>query len=203
MALKISEKNFKNLLKQKKITLGELGLKESENKRNNQDRLSDAIEKIKVLNEKDKICLNEDKSKCLILLEDVIMISTNISLRLGAKQMHTYKQLWKDRIKNLASDNFLQQWGDISDRQVKIEFLYEIPTKKYMDYDGRIGAFKSALDGLVDAEIIKDDKENFVPIVLGKQQKSKDKKYRLYIIISIEKDFEKYYSEQFNNLLSK
>lgn len=204
MGISISSKDLSKLMKSKNINKESLGLKElKSSKTEAQNRMQKSIEKLKALRPDDEIYFNGDYTKCMIKISDVTLLSNNSSLRLGAKQMKDYKSLWIDRIKNLVSPKMLEEWEkNTFGNKILIEFCFEV-NHDFMDYDGRIAAFKAPLDGLEKAGLLKDDSWRNLSMILGKQRKSKDKKPNLFIMLSIEPDEDRYYSEEFLGFLDK
>lgn len=198
MALKLSNKELNKILKD-----NNLNVESKPSKRTNEDRLNDAIERLSSFENKDQIFITEDNRVCKLIFEDVSLISNNASLRLGARKLSKYKSLWHDRVVDLVPKELLTRWESSKEKELIIEFLYEVPTNKFLDYDGRIAAFKAPLDGIIESGLIHDDSEEFIPLILGRQKKSIDKKYRLIIIISVEDNFDRFYSPVFLDLLKK
>lgn len=201
MGIKLNNKDLKKLMKNagqknNESLSGLFEKKETEAQR----QLRSAIEKLKNPLKEDKIFLNEDATKCVVYLKDATLLSNNISLRLGAKQMSEYKELWHQRIKDLVKPNILKKWGDVEDKKFFIEFCYEVNCN-HMDYDGKVSAFKAPLDGLTKANLIKDDDEKHLSMILAKQRRSKSKIPNLIIMISLETDPDRYFSDDFKDFL--
>lgn len=166
-----------------------------------QKRLRDSVDKLSALQKNDELYFNKDYSKCVMKISDVTLLSNNTSLRLGARKMKDYKSLWIDRIKDLRDDAMIEKWKkSLEGNKMLIEFSYDV-NWDFMDYDGRQAAFKAPLDGLEKAGFLIDDSWRNVSMILAKQRKSKDKKPNLIIMISIEEDEDRYYSEEFLNFL--
>lgn len=197
MALKLSNKDLKKLLSKNNIKDIEV---EKTSKRSGADRLKDAIELLSSFETDDKIYFNKDSTKCLLEFNNILLISNNDSLRLGARQMTKYKTLWHERVKKLVSSEVLKKWKNSKEHTILIEFLYEVKANRFMDYDGRQAAFKAPLDGLTEAGLIYDDSEEYIPLVLGKQKKSSNGTCNLKIILSVEDDFDRFHTEEFLNI---
>lgn len=200
MGLKIDSKELNKFLKQNNIAVEK---PKKSSKTEAQKRLRDSIDKLSALQKNDEIFFNKDCTKCAIRINDVLLLSNNTSLRLGARQMKDYKSLWIDRIKSLVDDSMLKKWSKtLKGRKMLIEFCYEV-NWDYMDYDGRISAFKAPLDGLEKSGLLIDDSWRHLSMILGKQRKSKDKKPNLIMMISVESDEERYFSDDFNDFLGE
>lgn len=196
MALKLKQSELNKILKK---TGGEPQKKQ----RNNSDRLEDAISLLKELKTDDKIYFNEDSTKCMLEFSNVLIISMNDSLRLGARRMSEYKSLWHNRVEKLVKKEVLKRWKNSKEEKILIEFLYESKTKAFMDYDGRMGAFKAPLDGLTESGMIYDDSQEHIPIILGMQTKSPTGKPNLKIILSVEKNPDRFYSNEFLEIIKQ
>lgn len=206
MSLKLSKQDLNKIIgKQKKGSNKEsendslLSKKKKETEAERQ--LKQSISKLVNLQKSDKIFFNEDCSKCILHFKDVTLLSNNISLRLGARKMSKYKSLWTERITNLVNKEILKKWGSVENRLFYIEFCYEVKSN-FMDYDGKIASFKAPLDGLIKSGLIKDDNENYLSMVLAKQLRTKDGNPNLIIMISAEKDKDRYFSEDFKKYLN-
>lgn len=197
MALKLSNKDLKKLLSKNNIKDIEV---EKTSKRSGEDRLKDAIELLSSFDTDDKIYFNKDSTKCLLEFNNILLISNNDSLRLGARKMTKYKTLWHERVKKLVSSEALKEWESSKEKTILIEFLYEVKANRFMDYDGRQAAFKATLDGLTEAGLIYDDSEEHIPLILGKQKKSSNGTCNLKIILSVEDDFDRFHTEEFLNI---
>lgn len=208
--MRLSKRELNQILKQQKINDKELTedeekkiIKKEKNAKALQVRLEKACVLLNSIEREDKIFLTPENDKCLLIIKDIDLLSNNACLRLGARQLKTYKKLWHERIDNLITKDVKNRWGDNNKKPIKIEFIYETFHNHSMDYDGRIAAIKSPLDGLVESKLLKDDSEKYVPIILGRQRASNDKKNNLYLILSVEEDPDKFYSDEFLNLWKK
>lgn len=190
---KTSKKNKSNKDKDKEI---EDLFGKSISKTEAERQLIQAVDCLKELRKDDKIFLNENNTKCILVFNHAYLLSNNISLRLGARKLKDYKSLWHERVKNLVKKETLIKWGDVSKRKFFIEFCYEV-NGNHMDYDGKIAAFKAPLDGLKEAKLIKDDDRRYVSMILGRQSKSKTKTPNLVIMLTEETDPDRYFSEDF------
>lgn len=197
MSIKLNQKDLNKLLKKNNIEKEQI----KKPKRTNVDRLSDAIDLLTCYDNEDRISFNKDFSKCLIEITNITLLSNNDSLRLGARKMLKYKKLWHERIQKIINKDILNKWKASKEEKIVIEFLYEVSTNHFMDYDGRMGAFKAPLDGLIEAKLIHDDKEEFVPVIFGRQRVSKNKIQNLKIILSVEKEPDRFYSKDFLDMI--
>ena len=212
--MRITQKELNKLIKSSKISKGNKKVENKEQEEINEKELKEVIRKDKnnkyLMNRlkraemllsnmdvSDKVMLTKDNEKCLLIFNDIDLISNNGSLRLGARKMKKYKELWHKRVDNLISEEFLERWKKNKEFPIKMEFIYEVYHNRKMDYDGRIAAIKAPLDGLVEAKLLFDDTDKYLPIILGRQRKSINKKNNLLIILSIEKNEDRFYSEEF------
>lgn len=209
MGFGMKQKDLDKLLKNGKMSMETDSLnvddiqlankKKSISKTAAQKQLKKAEEKLSSLSKSDEFYFNEDCTKCILRFNDVTLVSNNASLRLGAKQMKDYKSLWIDRVKDLVTDSILEKWKpSLKDNKILIEFCYDV-NWDFMDYDGRIASFKAPLDGLEKSGLLIDDSWRNVSMILGKQRKSKIP--CLTIMMSIEKDEDRYFSDDFNSYL--
>ncbi len=162
------------------------------------DRLEEAI-KTGFVFSKDEI---EISSKSIVFkFNDVVFLSHNDILRIHFKRMYRYIKLWKDRVKELCKDRDFSEWEINKNSPMKIEFLYNTKNNEFLDYDSTIGSFKFILDGFTENGIIVDDSMDYVPIILSKQRKNKNKNSIYVVITPLDlKDYENYFSEKFNNI---
>jgi len=162
------------------------------------DRLEEAI-KTGFVFSKDEI---EISSKSIVFkFNDVVFLSHNDILRIHFKRMYRYIKLWKDRVKELCKDRDFSEWEFNKNSPMKIEFLYNTKNNEFLDYDSTIGSFKFILDGFTENGIIVDDSMDYVPIILSKQRKNKNKNSIYVVITPLDlKDYENYFSEKFNNI---
>lgn len=211
MGLRMSQADLNKLMKnsgskktelQKEIKSSLLPEKKS-NKTEAERQLENAVARLKSLQTEDSIFFNEDKTKCVLYFKDVSLLSSNISLRLGARRMKTYKSLWHSRVKNLVDKNSLNKWVESKEKKMLIEFCYEVKGN-FMDYDGKIGAFKAPLDGLVHAGLLYDDDDRYVDTILPKQARTKSGCPNLIIMLTaLEEDTTLFTSDFLSFLASK
>lgn len=203
----MKQKDLDRLLKNSKIKVeGEsldfkdikLANKKSVSKTEAQKQLQKAVDHLKEFDKKDEFYFNEDCTKCILRFNNVRLLSNNISLRLGAKQMNEYKALWLDRVKSLVNDSIKEKWKPSLNHKILIEFCYDV-NWDFMDYDGRIASFKAPLDGIEKAGLLIDDSWRHVSMILGKQRKSKTPS--LIIMLSIEENEDRYFTNDFLDYL--
>ncbi len=200
MAYKISNKDLNNLLSKRGAKA--VDLEEPKKKRRTCiDRMNTAKDLLSELKTDDKIYFNKDCSVCLLEFNNVRLISNNDALKLSSRKMSAYKRLWHERVMKLVSKEVLEKWKESKEEKIKIEFLYEVETSNFMDYDGRQAAFKAPLDGIEEAGLIYDDSEKYVPLILGRQKKTATGHPNLKIMLSVEKDPDRFYSDDFRKLL--
>lgn len=199
MGIKIKTSDLKNFLNKNEID----SLKLNEKVKNPQNEtLKKAVEKLSSIKTNDAIYLNEDSSKCILVFKDIFLISNNVSLRLGARKMSKYKKLWHDRVSVLVTDSILKKWNYDPTKKILIEFCYEVKGN-FMDYDGRMAAIKSTLDGIIESKLIDDDSSKYLSMVLGKQQKTKDGNANLIIMLTKDDNEDSHYSEDFLRFINK
>lgn len=161
------------------------------------DRLNEAI-KTGFCFKNDKIQLKE---KVLIIdLNNVYLLSHNDILRIHYKKLYPYIKLWKDRIKHVVEKVNLKSngWKIKENYKYKIEVLYTTKNSNYLDYDAVISASKYIIDGLIVSGVIEDDSIDFVPVILSKQNKNKEKNAIKVVVSQIsEEEYMSYYSEEF------
>lgn len=196
--MKINQKDLNKLIKNNTNLINNNNKTIKKVKRTYYDRLEDAI-KTGFVFSNDEIIIN--KYSIIFKFNDVVFLSHNDILRIHFKRMYRYIKLWKERVKSICKDKDFSEWHEFQDKPMKIEFLYNTKNNEFLDYDSTIGAFKFILDGLTENKIIVDDSMNYVPIILSKQLKNKEKN-SIYVVVSI-LDIEKYndyFSDEFKNI---
>lgn len=164
-------------------------------------QLKQAIRRLSDTDPDDSIFFNEDNTKCILYFKDVSLISSNISLRLGARRMNEYKQLWHKRVEKLVDNESLKKWEKSKEKKALIEFCYEVKGN-FLDFDGKMGSFKAPLDGLVEAGLLYDDKDEHVDFILPMQARTKTKNPNLIIMITAVEEESSLFSEDFKEFLN-
>lgn len=209
MGLSLSSKQMKEILKnQKKTSDLDENIKEEpvKPKRTAIDRINDAVIIIEQYPNNDKIYLHKDT--LILNFEDIALISNNDLLRTDNRKIYVFKKAWHERVAHLLKNVDLSKWKTKT-VPVVIEFLYCTKNAKRYDPDSIISAFKSPLDGLVEAGVLNDDTVEDIPIIIARQEKSttcpiRDKKINtLTIVISPVNDISRYYSEAFKKITEK
>ena len=109
---------------------------------------------------------------------------------------------WHDRVESLVKGVNLSEWEETKKGQILIEFLYKTKNAQVYDPDSISSAFKSTLDGIVNSGLIFDDKVENIPLIIPKQEKTKNEN-SLFIVLSKIDTIEKYYSTYFKDLIKK
>lgn len=194
MVLKLSGKDLEKL--------GNIeGLNEKKKKRTSFCRLKDAIETMNKSSEKDRVYFNTDYTVCILEFQDIAFLSYNDLLRLHNKDLYKFKMGWHDRIAKLLHDLNLEKWESMKKEPILVEFLYRTKNAQIYDPDAIVSAFKSALDGLVHAGLLEDDKVENVPLIIPKQEKTKGTN-SLYIVLSKMPNIEEFYSDTFKMVIN-
>lgn len=165
-------------------------------------QLKNAETKLQSFQTDDAIFFNEDNSKCILYFKDVSLLSNNISLRLGARKMSKYKSLWHKRIENLVDKKSLKKWENSKEKKMLIEFCYEVKGN-FMDYDGKVAAFKAPLDGLSHAGLIHDDDDRYIDAILPKQSRTKTGNPNLIIMLTAVEEDSTLFSNDFLDFMNK
>lgn len=171
-------------------------------KRTSFDRLKDAIDIMNSSNENDKIFFNEDYSACILQFHNIAFISNNDLLRIDNRYIYKFKMAWHDRVHCLIDKVDLKDWECSKNGQILIEFLYKTKNAQVYDPDSIVSAFKSTLDGLVNSGLIIDDKQENIPLIIPRQEKTKNEN-SLFIVLSRLDNVEKYYSTYFKGVVKK
>ena len=211
MGLKMSQADLNKLLKKS-------GVKEKKNSPSEESdnplelgkkkvpeadrQLANAIGRLKSFQTDDTIFFNVDNSKCILYFKDVSLLSNNISLRLGAKKMSGYKSLWHTRVEKLVDKASLSKWAESKEKKMLIEFCYEVKGN-FMDFDGKVAAFKAPLDGLVHAGLIYDDDDRYIDLILPKQLRTKTGTPNLIIMITAVEEDSSLFSKDFLDFLDQ
>lgn len=142
-----------------------------------------------------------DDSQFVIVLKNIRLLTNNDLLRIDSRKVTPYKNFCKNRIKNAIKEKDISKWKKATEnKKLKLEYIYMPSHGRKMDnIDGIIGAFKFLIDGLTINKIIKDDSEKYIPLAFPKQRKGNNE---IYILLTIEENEEKYYSESFKNLIN-
>lgn len=166
------------------------------------DRLEDAIKTMKSDGSRDKILFNEDYSACILEFNNIAFLSNNDLLRIDNRYLYKFKISWNNRIENLLKGVDLSNWQETKKGKILIEFLYKTKNAQVYDPDAISSAFKSTLDGIVNVGILADDKVENVPLIIPRQEKTKNEN-SLIIVLSKLDNVEKYYTDNFKNVLKK
>lgn len=170
------------------------------NKSNSKNKISERFEGSIEKNKSsyfDKIEIVDNS--LVIKLKNVDLITNNILLRVHNKEIYKYKKSWEDRIKRLYMD-FSEKYMWDFENVFCLEFLYSIPKRKFQDIDGLNAALKAVIDGLVLSGIIKNDKQENVPIQLPYQVEGDGD---LVIVITPISDPVDYFTGTFRKLMEK
>lgn len=161
------------------------------------DRLQKAIKIMKENGKNDQLIFNKEKKIIILKIENMKILSNNDLLRNDNRKIMTYKKLWHKRIKELTSKYDLSEWESFKKLPLILECLYETRSGKFMDPDAITASFKSPLDGLVESGIIFDDKIKNIPLIIPVQQKNKENRDDLTMVLSPAEDIQKYYTNFF------
>lgn len=170
--------------------------------RNSFDRLSDAVDIMKQDNSRDRILFNKDYTACILEFNNIAFLSNNDLLRIDNRYLYKFKMAWHDRVESLIKGVNLSEWEETKKGQILIEFLYKTKNAQVYDPDSISSAFKSTLDGIVNSGLIVDDKVENIPLIIPKQEKTKNEN-SLFIVLSKINDIDKYYSTYFKDLIKK
>lgn len=170
--------------------------------RNSFDRLSDAVDIMKQDNSRDRILFNKDYTACILEFNNIAFLSNNDLLRIDNRYLYKFKMAWHDRVESLIKGVNLSEWEETKKGQILIEFLYKTKNAQVYDPDSISSAFKSTLDGIVNSGLIVDDKVENIPLIIPKQEKTKNEN-SLFIVLSKIDDIDKYYSTYFKDLIKK
>lgn len=135
----------------------------------------------------------------VITLKDVDLVTNNILLRVHNKEIYKYKKSWENRIKKLYTDFKDKSLWDF-ENVFCLEFLYLTPKRKFQDIDGLNAALKAVIDGLVLSGIIKNDKQENVPIQLPYQVEGNGD---LIVVITPISNPVNYFTGTFRKLMEK
>lgn len=143
-----------------------------------------------------------DENQFVIHLKNIRLLTNNDLLRIDSRKITPYKNMCKERIKNVVKKIDLKNWQEkTKDKKLKLEYIYAPDHNKKMDnIDGIMGAFKFLVDGLTISNIIKDDNEDIIPFAFPKQKKGNNE---IVILLTIEENKDKYYSEKFKNFIKE
>lgn len=166
------------------------------------DRLEDAVSIMKSDNSRDKILFNQDYSACILEFNNIAFLSNNDLLRIDNRYLYKFKMSWNNRIEKLLKGVDLSNWEETKKGKILIEFLYKTKNAQVYDPDAISSAFKSTLDGIVNVGILEDDKVENVPLIIPRQEKTKNEN-SLIVVLSKLDNVEKYYTANFNNVLKK
>ena len=157
------------------------------------DRLKDAVES--GFSYKKDIAYVDEKS---IVLEfnNVSILSHNDILRINFKQLYPYIKMWKERVKNNISKITKDEALNFNSNKVKIEFLFKLKHKKFLDYDATVACSKFIIDGIVESGFLSDDTIDIVPVILTDQIKNSENENSIIVIINEINELEllKYFS---------
>ncbi len=170
--------------------------------RNSFDRLNDAIDIMNSDNSRDRIYFNNDYSACIIEFNNIALLSNNDLLRIDNRYIYKFKMCWHDRVVNLLNGVDLKNWEETKKSQILIEFLYKTKNAQVYDPDSISSAFKSTLDGIVKAGLLVDDKIDNVPLIIPRQEKTKNEN-SLIIVLSKLDNIDRFYSNYFKDVLKK
>lgn len=170
--------------------------------RNSFDRLSDAVDIMRQDNSRDRILFNKDYTACILEFNNIAFLSNNDLLRIDNRYLYKFKMAWHDRVESLVKGVNLSEWEETKKGQILIEFLYKTKNAQVYDPDSISSAFKSTLDGIVNSGLIFDDKVENIPLIIPKQEKTKNEN-SLFIVLSKIDTIEKYYSTYFKDLIKK
>ncbi len=166
-------------------------------KRTYYDRFEDAI---KYGFSFDKDIFYKKDNAYFFEFNNVTVLSLNDLFRINYKKSYTYRELWKERVDNLVSNNKLE----LLNSPVSIEILYKNKTQKSLDYDASIGVLKFIIDGFVKSKLINDDDQKNVPMILTKTINNKEYDFNSLIVVIQEIDsIDGFYTDNFNNLIKK
>lgn len=170
--------------------------------RNSFDRLNDAIDIMNSDNSRDRIYFNNDYSACIIEFNNIALLSNNDLLRIDNRYIYKFKMCWHDRVVKLLNGVDLKNWEETKKSQILIEFLYKTKNAQVYDPDSISSAFKSTLDGIVKAGLLVDDKIDNVPLIIPRQEKTKNEN-SLIIVLSKLDNIDRFYSNYFKDVLKK
>jgi hypothetical protein len=190
------------MIRLNKKQLEELGFTIQKKPRNSYDRLESSIEIINNNGKNDKISIDDDSKFCVIYFENINLLSYNDLLRLDNRKIFKLKKAWHKRIKKLTENISLKHWDN--SRGFILEFLYKPKHGLFLDADAITASLKATIDGLVHSSLLKDDNNNFVELIIPRQEKQDvSKKYsELSIVISPVDSLSKIYSENFKKIIN-
>jgi len=205
MTVSMNSKELKKILdsKKDKNLISEVAKEPVKEKRTAIDRINDAVVTLEQYPNNDKVYMHKDT--LILNFEDIALISNNDLLRTDNRKIYGFKKAWHERVAHLLKNVDLSNWKT-KENPVVIEFLYCTKNSKRYDPDSIISAFKSTLDGLVEAKVLKDDTVEDIPLIIARQEKSticpeRNKKINtLTIVISPANDISRYYSEAFKKI---
>jgi len=165
------------------------------------DRLKNAICIMENSKKDDEIYFNIKEKFCILILKDIKLISNNDLLRNDNRKVNKFKKLWHQRIVNIVKDNYIKDWDNFKSEKMILECLYKPSHGKFMDPDAISAAFKSPLDGLVEAGLLVDDKPKYLPLIIPRQEKNNEKRDDLIMVLTSIDDINKYYTNTFKNFI--
>ena len=165
------------------------------------DRLKNAISIMENSKKEDEVCFNLESGSCILILKDIKLISNNDLLRNDNRKVNKFKKLWHQRIIDIVKSNYIKEWDNIKNNEMILECLYKPSHGKFMDPDAISAAFKSPLDGLVEAGLLIDDKPKHLPLIIPRQEKNNKKRDDLIMVLSSIDDINKYYTNTFKNFI--
>lgn len=175
-------------------------LKPKKKQRDAFDRLEDALKIMNSDSSRDRVLFNSDFSACILEFQNIAFLSNNDLLRIDNRYLYKFKMSWNARIEKLLKGVDISEWNETKKGKILIEFLYKTKNAQIYDPDAIVSAFKSTLDGIVNVGILEDDKVDNVPLIIPRQEKTK-KENCLVVVLSKLDNVEKYYTENFNNVL--
>ncbi len=187
----ISSKDLKMILNKgkKKSPSGE----QKKKARTYYDRLREAVES--GFSHKKDISYIDEKS---IVLEfnNVSILSHNDILRINFKQLYPYIKMWKERVKENIKKISEKEKEKFNSEKVKIEFLFKLKHKKFLDYDATVACSKFIIDGIVESGFLDDDTIEIVPVILTDQVKNSEDESSILVVINeiTESELLKYFS---------
>jgi len=165
------------------------------------ERLQKAIKTMEMSKKDDEIFFDIENKSCALILKDIKLLSNNDLLRNDNRKINKFKKLWHQRIFSLVNKNYLEEWDLIKENKMILECLYKPNHGKFMDPDAISAAFKAPLDGLVESNLLIDDKIKHLPLIISKQEKNKEKRDDLVLVLSVADEIEKYYTNFFKKII--
>lgn len=199
MAVRLNSKDLKKLLADNKLPNDTISKPITRTAR---DRLNDAIDIMNAEGVDDKIFFNETHNICILEFQNIAFISNNDLLRIDNREIYKLKMGWHNRIEALVKGVSLEKWQRTKENKILIEFLYKTKNAQMYDPDAICSAFKAPLDGLVASGLIKDDNLDCVPLIIPRQEKTKNEN-SLYIVLSECPNIESFYTDTFKMVITK